>query len=457
MSTLYGDRPDDPSIRDREDLLTVFRAGEKKSSMLGIGIEYERLPVSRETGLAVPYDSENDGPSVERFLETLSRDHGWEAQREAGRIIALSRGETRVTLEPGAQVEMSGRIHHGLDTAREELVDFVNLADEVASGMGIAFLGIGHQPFSGLDGIGWVPKERYRIMAPYLMKRGNLALGMMKATAGCQVNLDYTSEEDAMEMLRVATAVSSLVTAMMSNSPLSEGRPNSYMSWRAQIWHHTDPDRTGLLPFALDDSSSYEDYVSYALDVPMLFVVRQGRWVDMTDRTFRSYVSGRTSGLTPTHADWELHLTTLFPEVRLKSYLEVRGSDSTPAAMILAQAAIWKGLLYDAKARAAAWNLVKGIPLEDRLAFHREVPRIGLDASLAGRPALDLARELAGIAAGGLPGSERRHIEPLLSLLEDEGPHTQARTLLQLWEGEWGRDPAALVSHLSPDPSLRRT
>ncbi|HKY33384.1 MAG TPA: glutamate-cysteine ligase family protein [Candidatus Polarisedimenticolia bacterium] len=453
MSTLFGDRAASAPLRGGDELAGVFRAGEKPPARFGVGIEYERLPLDPLTGRAVPYASPH-GPSVERFLQILVDRGGWVPRREEGRIIALEREGTRVTLEPGAQVELSGRVHAGLLAARDEVAAFVRESDDAAAAAGFRLAGIGLQPFSEPDAIGWVPKRRYGIMAPYLATRGHLAHAMMKATAGCQINLDYSSEQDAMEKLRVALAITSIVTALCARSPLTAGQRNGFLTKRSLIWMHTDPDRCGLPWFALSEGAGYADAVAHALDVPMLFVVREDRWMDMTGRTFRQYLAGRNEGLSPVMADWELHLTTLFPEVRLKAYLEVRGSDSGPPDMVAAQAALWKGILYDASARRAAWEMAGRAPARERASFHREVARSGLRAKLGGHSALDLSRELIAQAARALPADEAALLEPLRRVA-DEGI-SPAETLLRQWNGAWDRRPPRLVRGLAGGESGER-
>jgi glutamate--cysteine ligase len=269
---------------------------------------------------------------------------------------------------------------------------------------------------------------------------------MMKATAGCQINLDFSSQAEAMEMLRTATGVSTLVTALCANSPLEAGQANGFMSKRSHVWMHTDPDRCGLLPFALRPDASYESYADYALDVPMMFVVRDDRWIDLQGMPFRVFMGG-AAGLVATRADWQLHLTTLFPEVRLKSWLEVRGSDSGTPAMTVAQAALWKGLLYDEGARTAAWDVMKSPSLEERLTFQRDVARRGLRAALCRRPALDLAKEMIELAARGLPPGEAVFLDPLRRVVDAPGD-SPASGLLARWRGDWRRRPDHLVEGL---------
>ena len=453
MSTLFGGQGGDSTgvpILGEEDLFAIFRSGEKPPDRFGIGVEYERLPVSRDTGLAIPFSGRPGTPAIEPFLERLVAERGWVDQRENGRIIALEKNGTRVTLEPGAQVELSGKVHAGLDAVADELIGFMRESDSLAASMGIALLGIGYHPFSDYTDIGWVPKGRYAIMGPYLARRGHLSHGMMKATAGCQINLDYANESDAMEKLRVGMAVSSVVTAMCANSPMSRGQRNGFLSKRSHIWLHTDPDRCGLLPFALNPGARYADYVAYALDVPMMFVVRDGSWLDMTGRTFRGFLEGDTRGLTPLVSDWEMHLTTLFPEVRLKAYVEVRGSDSAPPDVILAQTALWKGLLYDKTARLKALELVGRETFEERKRFHQDVARRGLRATLGKTPALEIAQELVRLASDALSVTESLHLAPMRRIVFDERK-TPAESLLARWTGEWERVPARLVAAMSSD------
>jgi len=322
--------------------------------------------------------------------------------------------------------------------------------DEIAATMGVALLPLGYHPFSGITDICWVPKRRYEIMAPYLASRGHHAHSMMKGTAGCQINLDYESEEDGMEKLRLAMAVSSLVTGLCANSPLTRGQANGFVSFRSHIWMHTDPDRCGFLRFALDEGRTFGDYADYAMDVPMFFVVRDGRWIDMTGVPFRRFLEQGHEGLTATTADWELHLTTLFPEARIKSWMEVRGSDSGSPSMILAQTALWKGILYDRDARRLAWDLVAGGTWEERIIFHNDVIRTGLKAHYRGRTAIELGRDLIEIAASGLPGGERAFLDPLREVTESG--MTPGQVVLTRWNGPWRHAPERLVAELAPLP-----
>jgi glutamate--cysteine ligase len=450
----------DATIAREEDLQGYFESGSKPRERWGIGLEYERAGVFRDSGRAVPYE----GPaSVETLLNTLARTSEWTPILESGRVLGLSRGATRITLEPGAQMELSGAVHRNLTTLREELAAYTAAVDEVSRPYGIAWLGIGLQPFTPLDEIGFIPKKRYAIMREYLPRRGSRAHVMMKQTCGIQINLDYGSETDAADKLRTAMGLSPLLTALFANSPLLNGSLNGFMTYRAWAWLDTDPDRCGLLPFVFKDRSGFQDYLEYALDVPMFFVVRGEEYRPANGMTFRKFIKKGFDGERPTLADWELHLSTLFPEVRLKKYIEVRGADSGEPASCLALAALLKGILYDGASRRTAWELVRNLTFKERERLLEDVCRTGpgarVPAKSAGRgeaagtvPARDLLIELVRLARQGLNNQgcpeESEHLALLDRRLGGEGGCPAAR-LAADWEGPMGRNPVRLVEAMS--------
>jgi glutamate--cysteine ligase len=446
-------------IQKEEDLDGYFEAGAKPRDRWGVGLEYERFGVLRNGVAPVPYD----GPvSVEALIGRLVRERGWTPTEEAGRLLGARLGDTRLTLEPGCQLELSGGVHRDLDEMRAELAAFLEAVESFSRPAGIAWLGIGMQPFAALDAIPWIPKRRYAIMRDYLPTRGTRGLIMMKQTACIQANLDYGSENDAMDKLRTALGVSPLVTAMFANSPLTEGRPNGHLSRRAWAWRDTDPDRCGLLPFAYGDDARFSDYLRWALDVPMFFVARGDGYHPAGGSTFRQFIRRGFEGARPTLADFELHLTTLFPEVRLKRYLEMRGADSCDPASAMALAALWKGLLYDDAARREAWALVRDWSFEERGALLDAVCVLGPDAPLprggssmgATRRAGELSGEILRLARTGLAAqgaaSEVIWIERFERRLRRDGG-CPGRRILSTWEGPMGRDPGRLVEDLSRD------
>jgi glutamate--cysteine ligase len=445
----------DPSgrapIRAVEEIADWFAAGCTPRSRWGIGLEYERLGVFSDSARAIPYSGERG--SLRAILEGLARAGSWTAHRENGHPIALARDRTKITLEPGGQTELSSSIQPTLEGMRGELCSFVEEFNRLSADHGISWIGLGLHPFTLRDEIEWVPKFRYAIMSAALGRTGRLAHDMMKRTAGIQVNLDFHSEADAAAKFRMLMGVASIITALFANSPLSGGEPNGFMSKRAAIWLETDPARCGLLPFAFEDRPLFAAYLDYALDVPMLFVVRDGRW-HAVETTFRRFIHDGYQGFTARVADWDLHLTTLFPEVRLKRHLEGRFADSGDAALAMAQAAMVKGLAYDDQATAGAWELVRDLTWEERLALNRDVCRHGLKATAGRTPVLELAAALVQIARQGLGRlaaesglDERYFLAPLDVILGDgESP---ARRLLRLWKAGLGHDPARLVSHLA--------
>lgn len=451
----------DSVIAREDDLQGYFDGGSKPRERWGIGLEFERIGVFRDTGQAVPYEGE---VSVEALLQALARDKGWTPHEEGGRVLSLERAGSRITLEPGAQLELSGAVHRGLATMRDELLAYVTEVDETSRPLGIAWLGLGLQPFTPVDAIARIPKKRYAIMNDYLPRRGSLGRVMMRQTACMQLNLDYGSETDAADKLRTAMGLSPLVTALYANSPLTEGRLNGFMTYRAWVWRDTDPDRCGLLPFVFKDGAGFADYLEYALDVPMFFVVRGEDWMPAHGMTFRKFIRKGFEGHRATLADFELHLTTLFPEVRLKKYIEVRGCDSGDPASCLALAALYKGILYDGASRRAAWELVRDMTFKERVALLEDVCRKGPAARLpvaraprsegAGHASLvrDLLIDLVRLARQGLNNQGAPEEASFLDLLDrrlgGEGG-CPAHRLAADWEGALGRDPRKLVESLS--------
>ncbi|MBI3449540.1 MAG: glutamate--cysteine ligase [Acidobacteria bacterium] len=444
---LANDRP----IRHADELIDLFLSGCKPESSWGIGLEYERLPIDASTGRAAPYAGER---GVESALRDLAARFGWTPELEGGHTIGLARAGSLISLEPGGQLELSARVHRDLGSVRAELARYLRETAAVSRDRGLAFVPLGLQPISRIEEIAWVPKGRYAIMAPYLAARGALAHHMMKGTAGCQLNFDYGSQEDAAEKLRVAMGVTSIVTAIFANSPVAAGAGGSAPSRRAGIWLDTDPSRCGLLELAFRGDFTFHDYLEYALDVPVIFIRRDGQWVPLEGTPFRRFLSQGFQGLRATLADWVLHLTTIFTEVRLKTYLEVRGADSVPPSLALALSALWKGLLYDGGARRAAWGLVADHPFARRVQFHRDVCERGPQAELDGVTARDLATELVAIARAGLTrqlasasvgaeGDEPGMLDPLSPVLASPGGSAGDGLALA-----WKRDAATALGDL---------
>lgn len=378
-----------------DELVAHFQRGNKPDDGLKIGVEHEKLGVLAD-GRAPGYDV------IRQLLEAMAA-RGWERVEEGGQLIALKRPMCgSITLEPGGQVEHSGA---PWPTAVQAVHDNDKHTDQIlplAAELGIRFLGCGFRPFGTLDDVPWMPKGRYRVMRAYLPTRGALAHEMMKRTTTVQANLDYQSEDDAMEKLRVAMGLSSLVTSLFAASPLVDGKVSGYQSYRARAWLDTDNDRCGLLPFAFRPDARFADYTEWALDVPMFFVHRGGEYRPANGMPFRAFLRDGWQGERATMSDWELHLSTLFPEVRLKTFIEVRQADASSREMVRALPALWRGVLYDAESRRAAWSLVADWPYDERLRVWRATPKEGLHGTAHGRPMIDLCRELVRAARAGL-------------------------------------------------------
>jgi len=407
MSDYIADEtgPDAAPIERIEQLLEHFERGAKPRSEFRVGTEYEKAAVDRRTGRAIPFSGSR---GVEAVLRQLADRYGWEPLEEEGRTIGLSGGRGEITLEPGGQIELSGEPYETLHEADQELREHVQQIVTVGDELDIAFLGLGIQPFSRLEEIEWVPKKRYGIMGPYMAKVGSMGQRMMKQTATVQVNLDFESESDAMHKMRVATGIGPILNALFANSPLSDGKPNGYLSYRGHIWTDTDNDRSGILPFVFEPRAGFADYVEWALDVPMYFVKRGKTYHDLTGVPFRRFWKEGASGLRATVGDFALHLSTLFPEVRLKQYIELRMVDSQPPESMLALSAIAKGVLYEPDCMLGAWDLVKDWSLEERLRLNAAVHRTALATPVRRYRVQDLACELLDIAEEGLRRQQRR-------------------------------------------------
>ncbi|MEA2627011.1 MAG: glutamate--cysteine ligase [Candidatus Binatota bacterium] len=440
----------DVPVGGLDSLVAYFESGAKPKADWKVGTEYEKVAVEARTGRAAPYFGPN---GIERLLERIADRFGWQPRREGEHVIALegARGAT-ITLEPGAQVELSGEQCPNIHCAHEELSEHVAQVVTTGEELGILFLGLGIQPVSRVEEIQWVPKERYRIMAAYMAKVGRLGHRMMKQTATVQANLDFADERDAMEKMRVAMGLAPVLTAAFANSPICDGRQTGYMSYRQHIWTDTDPNRSGLLRFVFSREAGFEDYARWALDVPMYFIRREGRFIDLTGMPFREFARRGAAGHHATMADWQLHLTTLFPEVRLKTYLEVRSADSQPPSRMLALPALLKGVLYDRDCLGAAWDLVKSWSWSERLEIFADSHKEALRARVRGIPLLDFARELLAIATTGLVRQEQRNSRGedetvyLVGLQQQlDSGRSPARTLAELWERDWKEEVGRLV------------
>ncbi len=409
-----------PLVESVDDLVAVIRAGEKPRAAFRVGTEHEKLPYYESSLLPVPYD----GGIREVLLGLVHL--GWQPD-DPLRPVWLSRDGASITLEPGGQLELSGAPLASVHEGSVELSRHLQEVAQVAAPLGIAFANLGLRPTDEPQAMPWVPKERYRIMRAYLPSRGRAALEMMVLSATVQANFDFENEADMADKMRTAMAISPVVAGLFANSPYTRGRWLGRRSRRYAIWRDVDADRCGLLPFVFHSDFGYRAYVEWALDVPMLFVRRQGRYVPAQHMTFRRFWHEGLDGARATIADFENHLSSLFPEVRLKTFLEVRCADAGPPQMALALAALWKGLLYDAEARAAAWGLLAEQPFASRVAMQMAIAQGGLGAHGRGWHAGELAAELVRLAGLGLERqgardvrgeSESIYVAPLLALVQ---------------------------------------
>jgi len=440
------DVSDTTPIGARAQLVEWIAEGEKPRGTWRLGTEHEKVPFYKADASPVPYDG---GKGIRALLEGMRDRTGWEPILEDGHPIGLfdEAGGGAISLEPGGQFELSGAplatLHETAQETAKHLADVKAIGDR----LGIGFLTLGMSPLWTRAETPVMPKKRYRIMTNYMPKVGRLGLDMMYRTSTVQVNMDYASEADMVKKLRVSLALQPVATAIFANSPFTDGRPNGFLSMRSEIWRDTDKDRTGMLAFVFEDGFGYERYVDWALDVPMYFVKRDATYHDVAGASFRDLLAGRLPqlpGERATRSDWANHVSTLFPEVRLKRYLEMRGADVGGPEQIVALSAFWTGLLYDEAALDGAWDLVKNWSAEQREQLRADAPKLALNAMVAGRKVQDIARDALVLAREGL--RRRGHLD---GAGRDETKHlayaeeivasgrTPAERLLERYHGAW--------------------
>ena len=456
MTTRSADTGPDPLIESRADLIGIFSGGEKPNARWRIGTEHEKF-VYRTANHRAPSYEEKGG--IHALLIGMTK-FGWEPVYEGGNIIALAGPDGNVSLEPAGQFELSGAPLDNLHQTCAETGRHLKQVKEIGEQLGLGFLGLGFWPDKARADLPIMPKGRYEIMLRHMPRVGSLGLDMMLRTCTIQTNLDYASEADMVKKFRVSLALQPLATALFANSPFTEGKPNGFLSYRSHIWTDTDPHRTGMLPFVFEDGFGYERYADYMLDVPMYFAFREGKYIDASGLDFRDFLAGKLSvlpGERPRIADWVDHLSTAFPEVRLKSFLEMRGADGGPWSTICALPAFWVGLLYDDQALDAAWDEVRHWTIEDHERIREQVPRLGLATTgPRGRSFQELGARILDIAHAGLAARKRLNgagddetgfLDPLREIVASG--KTPAERLLDRYHGEWGGDLSRVYDEMS--------
>ncbi|OWU85451.1 glutamate--cysteine ligase [Oceanicola sp. 22II-s10i] len=445
-------------IERHEQLAEYMASGCKPKDEWRIGTEHEKFGYCKDTLKPIPYD----GPrSIKAVLEGLRDGHGWTPIEEGGNLIGLTKDGANVSLEPGGQLELSGapleNIHQTCDEVNEHLRDVKDIADKV----GVGFIGLGAAPVWSHDDMPLMPKGRYKLMDSYMQQVGTTGRIMMRRTCTVQVNLDFSSEADMVQKMRVAIALQPVATALFANSPFLDGQKNGFKSYRSRVWRSLDDARTGMVPFVFDEGFGFERWVQYALDVPMYFVYRDGKYIDALGQSFRDFLKGELPALpgeTPTLSDWADHLTTLFPEARIKKYMEMRGADGGPWRRLCALPAFWVGLMYDQSSLDAAWNLVKGWDAETREALRVAASEQALQAKVGKIDMLDLAREVVALSdaglkararpgAGGLVPDETHFLNALKESVESG--KVPADELIEKYDGDWGGDLSRIYGEYS--------
>jgi glutamate--cysteine ligase len=432
-------------VESADELVAYLASGCKPENQWRLGTEHEKFGYTVDDLRPLPYSGKR---SINAILTGLSEQFGWQPVLENDLPIALLDDTgASITLEPGGQLELSGAILDNIHETCTEVNTHLKQVRAISEPLGIAFLGMGFQPKWRREDMQWMPKARYGIMRDYMTKMGTLGQDMMTRTCTVQVNMDFSSEADMVHKFRTSLALQPIATALFANSPFTDGRPNGFLSYRSHVWEDTDPDRTGMLPFVFDGDMGFEKYTDYMLDVPMYFVYRDGEYIDASGQSFRDFLAGRLPALPgeqPTLKDWEDHLTTTFPEVRLKRYIEMRGADGGPWARLCALPALWAGLLYHKPSLDACWDISRDWSMEERLKLREDVPRLGLRAKIHGRSVQSIAIELLDLAVNGLSFRNRLNSAGdtetgFLSPLQDmaERGVTPAERKLALYNGAW--------------------
>lgn len=444
------------TLTGKQDLIDYIASGCRPPEEWRIGTEHEKFVFHLETLQPAPYEGEW---GIRALLTGMER-FGWEPILENGNPIALAHENgCSITLEPGGQVELAGAQLETIHQTCNEVHDHLRQVKEIGGELGVGLLGVGYHPTARREDIDWMPKGRYAVMRNYMPKVGKLGIDMMTRTSTVQVNLDFSSEADMVKKFRVSLALQPLATAMFAASPFIEGKPSGYLSSRSHVWEDTDPDRCGILPFVFEDGMGFERYVDYVLDVPMYFVYRDGQYIDAAGQSFRDFMKGELPALPgelPAEGDWSDHLTTLFPEVRLKKFLEMRGADGGPWRRLCALPALWVGLLYDQTALDAAWDMAKDWTIEEHEYLRREVPRTGLKTPFRSGTVRDLAQRALSIAQIGLRnrnrmdsmGSDETGFLGTLFHIVDSGV-SPAEDMLNRFENEWNGDISLLFKEFA--------
>ncbi|MBL3701518.1 glutamate--cysteine ligase [Sulfitobacter sp. BDSS02] len=445
-------------IERHEQLAQYLADGCKPKADWRIGTEHEKFGYCKDTHKPIPYEGER---SVRAVLEGLRDVHGWAPVTEQGKLIGLEKNGANVSLEPGGQLELSGAPVETIHETCDEVNDHLREVKDVADKVGVGFIGLGAAPEWKHEDMPLMPKGRYKLMDGYMQKVGTMGRTMMRRTCTVQVNLDFSSEADMVQKLRVAIALQPVATALFANSPFFEGKPNGLKSWRSRVWRDLDADRTGMVPFVFDEGFGFESWVEYALDVPMYFVYRNGQYINALGQSFRDFLNGELPALpgeTPTLSDWADHLTTLFPEARIKKFIEMRGADGGPWRRLCALPAFWVGLTYDQSALDAAWDLVKGWDAPTREALRVAAADQGLQAKVDGIDMHELAREVVAISESGLKARGRKGAGGMvpdethfLNALKEsvESGKVPADELLEHYNGDWNGDLSRIYGEYS--------